>query len=128
MTEGTWVYVLISTIADVENCTNMHKHFCIFIKIIDFHFMIVLGFFQIFSKVDPSMFEKVSLILGDCTEPMLGLSITDQKVLQENVTIIIHCAATVRFDEQMQQAVSINVTATKDLLILSKKLKNLKVW
>ncbi|XP_075221350.1 fatty acyl-CoA reductase wat-like [Lycorma delicatula] len=82
----------------------------------------------IFSKVDPSMFEKVSLILGDCTEPMLGLSTTDQKVLQENVTIIIHCAATVRFDEEMQQAVSINVTATKDLLILSKKLKNLKAF
>ncbi|XP_075217788.1 fatty acyl-CoA reductase wat-like [Lycorma delicatula] len=82
----------------------------------------------IFSKVDPSMFEKVSLILGDCTEPMLGLSITDQKVLQENVTIIIHWAGTVRFDEQMQQAVPINVTVTKDLLILSKKLKNLKAF
>ncbi|XP_075232805.1 fatty acyl-CoA reductase wat-like [Lycorma delicatula] len=82
----------------------------------------------LFSQVNPSIFEKVSLISGDCAKPMLGLSSEDQKELQENVTIVIHSAATVKFDEPLQLAVAINITATRDLLTLSKGMKNLKAF
>lgn len=43
------------------------------------------------------------------------------------VNIIIHSAATVRFDEHLRKAVNINIIALQDLLKLSKELKNLKV-
>ncbi|XP_075233619.1 fatty acyl-CoA reductase wat-like isoform X2 [Lycorma delicatula] len=82
----------------------------------------------IFSKVNPLMVEKVSFINGDCSKPMLGLSTADQKEIIENVTIIIHSAATVKFDEKIKKAVSINVIATRDLLILSNKIKHLKAF
>ncbi|XP_075233637.1 fatty acyl-CoA reductase wat-like isoform X2 [Lycorma delicatula] len=82
----------------------------------------------IYSKVNPLAKEKVSLIIGDCSKPMLGLSNTDQQELQENVTIIIHSAATVRFDEKLKRAVAINVIATRDLLILSNQMKKLKAF
>ncbi|XP_075227257.1 fatty acyl-CoA reductase wat-like [Lycorma delicatula] len=82
----------------------------------------------IYSKVNPLAKEKVSLIIGDCSKPMLGLSNTDQQELQENVTIIIHSAATVRFNEKLKRAVAINVIATRDLLILSNQMKKLKAF
>ncbi|XP_075227902.1 fatty acyl-CoA reductase wat-like [Lycorma delicatula] len=59
---------------------------------------------------------------------MLGLSNTDQQELQENVTIIIHSAATVRFNEKLKRAVAINVIATRDLLLLSNQMKKLKAF
>ncbi|XP_075233045.1 fatty acyl-CoA reductase wat-like isoform X1 [Lycorma delicatula] len=82
----------------------------------------------IYSKVNPFAQKKVSLIKGDCNKPMLGLSTADQQELQENVTIIIHAAATVRFDENLRKAVFINLIATRDLLILSNKMKHLKAF
>ncbi|XP_075232534.1 fatty acyl-CoA reductase 1-like [Lycorma delicatula] len=80
---------------------------------------------KIYSKVNPLAKEKVSRFSGDCNKLMLGRSIADQQVLQENATIIIHSAATVRFDENIKKAVSINVIATRHLLVLN-KIKHLK--
>lgn len=42
------------------------------------------------------------------------------------MNIIFHVAATVRFDEHIKKAVNINIRATKDVLTLSKNIKNLK--
>ncbi|XP_075232533.1 fatty acyl-CoA reductase wat-like [Lycorma delicatula] len=81
-----------------------------------------------FSEVNSLVAEKVSFINGDCSKPMLGLSTADQKEIIENVTIIIHSAATVNLDEKIKKSVSINVIATRDLLILSKKMKHLKAF
>lgn len=43
------------------------------------------------------------------------------------VNIIIHSAATVRFDEHLRKAVNINIVALQDLLKLSRELRSLKV-
>jgi fatty acyl-CoA reductase len=43
------------------------------------------------------------------------------------VNIVIHSAATVRFDEHLRTAVNININALQDILKLSKGIKNLKV-
>lgn len=83
---------------------------------------------EIFARVNPKIFEKVSIISGDCSKPMLGLSADDQKVLQENVSIVFHSAATVKFDEPLQLAVAINIIATRDLLVLAKGMSNLKAF
>lgn len=43
------------------------------------------------------------------------------------MNIIIHSAATVRFDEHLGKAVHINIAALQYMLKLAKELKNLKV-
>lgn len=43
-----------------------------------------------------------------------------------NVNIVIHAAATVRFDEKLKLAIDINVHGTRDILNLCKDIENLK--
>jgi fatty acyl-CoA reductase len=57
----------------------------------------------------------------------LGLSITDRNKLINEVTVIFHGAATVRFDEHIRVAMNINVLGTRELLKLAKEVTNLKV-
>jgi fatty acyl-CoA reductase len=57
---------------------------------------------QIFSKVkgqQPKVMEKVTAVRGDVTLPDLGLSPSDLQLLIENVSVVFHSAATIRFEE-----------------------------
>lgn len=45
---------------------------------------------------------KLTAIAGDISLPELGISAADRKLLQNNVHIIIHSAATVKFDEPLE--------------------------
>lgn len=45
----------------------------------------------------------------------------------ENVEIILHAAADVRFDETLKNAIKVNIRATRDLLELAKKMTKLEV-
>ena len=65
---------------------------------------------------------------GDCSLPGLGLSAEDWKTLADNVHVIFHCAATLRFDEALDVAVNVNVRGTKCILDLAKDTQNLEVW
>lgn len=67
------------------------------------------------------------MVLGDCQIAGLGISAEDRKVLIAEVNVVIHLAATVRFDEPLYKAVGINVRATIDLLELAKEIHNLEV-
>lgn len=40
---------------------------------------------------------------------------------------MFHCAATIKFDENLKLAIDINVHGTKDVIELGKELKQLKV-
>lgn len=66
-------------------------------------------------------------IEGDCSLNGLGMSDSDRQKLTENCQIIVHAAATVRFDEKLKLAVAINVNGTKEVMVLSKQLKSLVV-
>lgn len=50
----------------------------------------------------PNYKEKIIAVEGDLTADNLGLSEVDRKILRENVNIIFHSAATVRFDEPLK--------------------------
>lgn len=56
----------------------------------------------------------------------LGLSLEDQKLLVQNVNIVLHSAASVKFDEKLSRALTINAIGTKNLVIFSKEIKNLQ--
>lgn len=61
--------------------------------------------FKLFERVKekmPDYQNKLVPIEGDLAEPELGISQTDQQLLAENVNIVFHSAATVRFDEPMK--------------------------
>lgn len=66
-------------------------------------------------------------ICGDCSISGLGLNIDDRKTLISKIDVIFHAAATVRFDENIKLAFSINVNGTKDVLDLARQMKNIKV-
>lgn len=75
----------------------------------------------------PKFYHKISVVAGDCSLPGLGLSVSSRNTLINEVNIIFHGAATVRFDEHIRIAMNINVLGTRELLNLAKKITNLKV-
>lgn len=75
----------------------------------------------------PKFYHKVSTIHGDLTLKNLGLSTDDRKKLTEEVNVILHGAATVRFDERIDIAIRINVLGTREIIKLAKDTSNLKV-
>ncbi|RCN30566.1 hypothetical protein ANCCAN_23655 [Ancylostoma caninum] len=91
----------------------------------------------------PHMFNKLVPISGDLMEDNLGLNQHDMQnicdevhfnsmlplyfLLLRTVSIVIHSAATVKFDEQLKDAVEMNVVGTTRLVALCHKMKNLVV-
>lgn len=65
------------------------------------------------------MIEQCVAIPGDCAQPGLAISTADRQLLAANVTIIYHCAATIRFDEPLRSAVLLNTRGTKLMLELA---------
>lgn len=71
--------------------------------------------------------EKVCVISGDCLMENLGLNEKDRNFLVENIEVIFHVAATIRFNRKLKAAIQINVKTTKYLLDMAKEMKQLKV-
>lgn len=69
--------------------------------------------------------EKVTPIAGNVTSPNLGLSEEDRKLLQEEVSIVFHAAASIRFDSLLAEHIQTNVVGTKYLLQLCKEMNQL---
>lgn len=68
---------------------------------------------------------KIRLIRGDILSPGLGLSDDDRRELTENVELVFHCAANVRFDQHIRQAVDINLNGTIRVLGLAEQMRRL---
>lgn len=52
---------------------------------------------------DTSVLEKVVVLTGDISIPRLGLSDSDIDIIVNQVSVIFHSAATVRFDEDLSK-------------------------
>lgn len=84
---------------------------------------------QVFDRVrqkNPLLLDKIHVIRGDITFENLAISSSDLEILKNEVTIIIHSAATIRFDEPLKRAIRINVIATKRILDLAHQLKEIE--
>ncbi|XP_022240863.1 fatty acyl-CoA reductase 1-like [Limulus polyphemus] len=81
--------------------------------------------FDRISSESQSVMTKIVPIAGDVTEDGLGISSSDEEVLVNNVSVVFHCAATVKFDEPFKQSVDINVVGTRRILQLCHKIKHL---
>lgn len=77
-------------------------------------------------KERPSELNKIIPILGDITEPELGISPSDQALLAKTVSVVFHSAATVKFDEALKLSVTINMLGTKRLVELCHQMMSLE--
>lgn len=82
--------------------------------------------FDVVKKMDPNFDQKLVPINGDVGQIGLGLSLDDKKKM-ENITIIYHSAATVRFDDTLKYAVLTNTRGTREVMEFALDLKHLKV-
>uniref|UniRef100_A0A8L8KMA2 Fatty acyl-CoA reductase n=1 Tax=Heligmosomoides polygyrus TaxID=6339 RepID=A0A8L8KMA2_HELPZ len=76
----------------------------------------------------PEVLAKLIPIPGDLMENGLGLNQHDMQKICDQVSIVIHSAATVKFDEQLRDAVEMNVVGTTRLVALCHKMKKLIVY
>lgn len=86
--------------------------------------------FQLYRRLKhevPKFYLKISVVDGDCSLPGLGLSNNNINTLINEVNIIFHGAATVRFNEHIRVAMNINVSGTREVIKLARKMTNLKV-
>ena len=84
---------------------------------------------QVFERIRrqyPERLQKLYAVSGDIRYPGLGINPIDLQTIRDNVSIIFHSAATIRFDEPLKYALLINTLGTKRVVQLAKKLKNLR--
>lgn len=75
-----------------------------------------------------SLLEKVTVMAGDVNQPNLGLSESDLQKVYDEVNIVYHSAATVRFNEALKVASTLHILGTKYVLDISKRIKNLDIF
>lgn len=83
--------------------------------------------FEALKRDNPNVLNKLMAINGDILTPGLGLSETDLQMLIENVSVVFHSAARIKFDEDLRSALESNVKGPEKVLGLCRKLKHLEV-
>lgn len=78
-------------------------------------------------KGDKFLKEKIIPISGDVERDELGISNLDFVKIIQNVSIVFHSAATVRFDEHLKSAIEINIRGTRKILELCNQMMFLEV-
>ncbi|KAJ7412746.1 hypothetical protein BTVI_45408 [Pitangus sulphuratus] len=76
----------------------------------------------------PDFKAKIIVVMSELTQPDLDLSEPIKEKLIDCINIVFHCAATIRFNETLRDAVQLNVIATQQLLFLAQRMKNLEVF
>uniref|UniRef100_A0A0A9XVU3 Fatty acyl-CoA reductase n=2 Tax=Lygus hesperus TaxID=30085 RepID=A0A0A9XVU3_LYGHE len=77
---------------------------------------------------NPNAFDKVIAVPGDMSALECGLSKENQQILKENISIVFHTAASVRFDDSLSDALKLNTRGTYELIKIAKGMKKLEVF
>lgn len=72
--------------------------------------------------------KKIVSIEGDIGEPEFGISVANKKILQDNVHIVVHSAATLDFFDSLHTAEKINLQGTIGAANLASQMKNLMAF
>ncbi|CAH1173793.1 unnamed protein product [Phaedon cochleariae] len=84
--------------------------------------------FDKLKKGNNDVLNKVLGVPGDITQLNLGLGEKDTKTITDNVSIIYHIAASVRFDDFLKIAITTNTRSTREIITLAKQCKTLDVF
>ncbi|KAL1489347.1 hypothetical protein ABEB36_014260 [Hypothenemus hampei] len=76
----------------------------------------------------PESINKCQIITGDVLEKDLGISLSDRKIIQNEVDFIVHSAASTRFDDTIEYAVRMNTLGTHYMLNLAKECRKLQLF
>nr|UEV87810.1 fatty acyl reductase 4 [Maruca vitrata] len=76
----------------------------------------------------PEQFSKLQVIPGDILQEELGISAEDRETLQREAQLVLHCAACVRFDMFIRDAVNMNTVGTQRVLALVEGMKQLEAF
>lgn len=88
--------------------------------------MLVQVFLRMQTEV-PQYLSKITVVEGDISHSGLGLSTEDRQMLIDEVDVVFHSAADVRFSQPLQKAIESNVCGSKRVVDLCKEIHNLKV-
>jgi thioester reductase-like protein len=69
---------------------------------------------------------RLNVLAGDIERPGLGLSKTARARLTDEVTTVVHCAASVSFDLSLEASRSVNVDGTRNILELAERCPGLE--
>lgn len=84
--------------------------------------------FVLLRKIDPNYMQRVRAIEGNTRELNVGLSDVIRQEIIENVDIILHAAADVRFDNTLKELSLVNLRGTRELLKLAEQCKHLEMF
>ncbi|CAH0404502.1 unnamed protein product [Chilo suppressalis] len=76
----------------------------------------------------PEQLQKLRVVPGDILVEDLGMSIDDREMLQKECHVVLHCAACVRFDMFLRDAVNFNTVGTQRVLDLASGMTKLEVF
>ncbi len=69
---------------------------------------------------------RLNVLAGDIERPGLGLSEATRARLAEQVTTVVHCAASVSFDLSLEESRRVNVDGTRNVVELAERLPGLE--
>jgi fatty acyl-CoA reductase len=75
----------------------------------------------------PDTLNKVVPVHGDITLEELGLTPEAKAKLQDEVSVVFHCAATLRLEAKLKDATEMNMAGTWRILQLARGMIRLKV-
>lgn len=85
--------------------------------------------FEKVKELEPNVVKKLMAVEADLMKsPFAGISDENLKVLRENVNFVFHCAASVKFDEPLKTAITINTISTRNMLDLAEKFDHLEAF
>lgn len=84
--------------------------------------------FKSLAKQQPDYMQRVQVVEGDTRDLDVGLSNEAQAELCENVDIILHAAADVRFDNTLLELSLVNLRGTREMLRLAERCKKLQIF
>ncbi|XP_025264924.1 putative fatty acyl-CoA reductase CG5065 isoform X2 [Camponotus floridanus] len=90
--------------------------------------MFKLPLFQRIRTEQPQVLKKVIPFNGDICSDNLGLTDEEREQLINEVNIIFHCAASLRMNAKLKDAVEMNMNGTKRILNLGKEMKHLQAF
>lgn len=82
--------------------------------------------FERLAKKNPNYQDRIRVIEGDLEKPNFDLCPESMDYLKEHTHVILHIAATVKFDEEMIKAITINLGGTRTALEIARQSKNLQ--
>lgn len=83
--------------------------------------------FHKIKKIDPSYLDRIKIVEGDLGALELGIKEEVIQDIHDNVDLVIHAAADVRFDEKLTKLLVHNLRGTRELLKICEGIKKLEV-